>query len=331
MTYAFISYSRKDSKYVSSLVSNLSNEGFEFWLDTRINAGADWFDAIEEKILGCGAFIVVMSPYARASQWVKKEIIIADDGGKPIFPLLLEGKRFGIVADKQYEDVRGGRHPQKSFYDGLARVIPRTSAATNALESTVATREWLMLPSPAEFDIYVPPANWIFEEASEQLLEGGEELADTTFTGDAHKLFPQMLLEKRVKNALTDLAAATHNIHPMAIKPKICCDIGLARVYSNKDFLIARVSIADLEEATDSLPHGWKTIEVLERNYAAEWKFEHAESDLPVLFDTSLFLTQAWKHRESKVYYIMAALKLIDINIQFGVDLEDLEVIRFGY
>jgi hypothetical protein len=70
--------------------------------------------------------IVVMSPRAQESRWVKREILLAEDQQKPLFPVLLEGKLWSRLADIQAIDMSGGlRAPlPESFITRLRAVLP---------------------------------------------------------------------------------------------------------------------------------------------------------------------------------------------------------------
>jgi hypothetical protein len=69
-----------------------------------------------------------MTPDADASRWVKREITRAEDGGKPILPLLLAGQRFFSLVDIQCEDVTGGRMPTRPFVE---RLLAHTESWSN--------------------------------------------------------------------------------------------------------------------------------------------------------------------------------------------------------
>src|SRR5262249_36744338 len=70
--------------------------------------GAEWAQALENQIHACGAFVPVMSDYSRNTPWGQREILLAQELGKPILPLLLSGNRFWELADLHYEDVATG-------------------------------------------------------------------------------------------------------------------------------------------------------------------------------------------------------------------------------
>ncbi|MBZ0287540.1 MAG: TIR domain-containing protein, partial [Anaerolineae bacterium] len=121
--HLFISYSRRDKDYARQLTDHLSGSGFTVWIDSQIDYGDAWFDEIETAIKTCAAFLLVMSPDAQDSEWVKKEILLAKRYKKPIFPLLLDGEEFGIVIDIQFADVKGGQMPDAGFHRRLRRSV----------------------------------------------------------------------------------------------------------------------------------------------------------------------------------------------------------------
>jgi hypothetical protein len=109
MSHIFISYSREDVDFARYLRAQFETEGYRVWMDEqRLHPGSDWWDEIENNIITCSAFVVVMSPNSAQSKWVKREILCAEDNHRPIFPILLAGKVFGRLADLQAEDMIGG-------------------------------------------------------------------------------------------------------------------------------------------------------------------------------------------------------------------------------
>ena len=124
MGHVFISYSRKNQEYARKLAKDLRASGIEPWNDEDIEHGARWWPTIVEAIQDCTAFVVVMTTESDVSEWVLKEIMLADREEKLILPLLLSGKGHAYLIDRQYEDVTGGRMPPKAFFDQLRRALP---------------------------------------------------------------------------------------------------------------------------------------------------------------------------------------------------------------
>src|SRR5262245_30142974 len=107
--HVFVSYAHgADRAYVDRLARYLHERGVLVWYDRDIVVGERWKRIIPERIDSCAAFVVVMSPAAADSEWVSLEITQAKKTGRPIFPLLLDGKIFFELSNIQYEDVRRG-------------------------------------------------------------------------------------------------------------------------------------------------------------------------------------------------------------------------------
>lgn len=101
----FISYSRHDTEYVSSLVEALRKQGFEVWFDKNIRTGTDWDDAIEEQLKTADAIVLVLSKTSVASDNVKDEISYAMGLGKQVNPIKIEECEVPMrLARKQFVD-----------------------------------------------------------------------------------------------------------------------------------------------------------------------------------------------------------------------------------
>jgi hypothetical protein len=90
MPTAFISYSRNDWQgFVAGLVSDLTKGSQKVWVDQNYIAGGDdWMDAIGEALQVCDALLLVLSPDALNSKYVKMEYRYFFRQGKPIIPVL---------------------------------------------------------------------------------------------------------------------------------------------------------------------------------------------------------------------------------------------------
>lgn len=79
MNHVFISYSRNDTDFVTLLEEELALESHEVWLDTlSIRGGSEWEPEITKAINSAYAIIAVCSKHADESEWVKKELNIAN-------------------------------------------------------------------------------------------------------------------------------------------------------------------------------------------------------------------------------------------------------------
>ena len=84
----FISYSRTDTDFVDRLEADLQARSVGTWVDRRkLEGGQDWLDMIQEAIEQCHVMLVVLSPEAVASKYVKLEYRQAWNENKLIIPL----------------------------------------------------------------------------------------------------------------------------------------------------------------------------------------------------------------------------------------------------
>ncbi len=163
MPHVFISYSTQDAAYADALTEKLRSEGFDVWIDTdQLRSSSDWWRSIVSAIWECSAFIVILSPHSDASEWVQREIAIAEHKDKRWFPLLLSGDldtiNWQIFLHTQYEDVRSGQLPPPKFYDELAQVAERKAVrGTNVTEALPDSAPPLADPAAQRF-LNDPPA-----------------------------------------------------------------------------------------------------------------------------------------------------------------------------
>jgi TIR domain len=114
--HVFLSYGHGSAgPYVESVAKYLTLVGVPVWFDRKIIAGEPWDDVVLAKIDACVAVILVMTPQARASKVVSGEVTYAQDKGKPVIPLLLEGSPFSFLTLSKinFEDVTDGRMPSE--------------------------------------------------------------------------------------------------------------------------------------------------------------------------------------------------------------------------
>jgi hypothetical protein len=116
--YMFISYSRDDGDYAQRLAERLMQDGFDVWLDDRLEDEERWLkivDALEE----CAAFISIVSDAANESEWVQNEIMVATDMGTPAFAVFLEDDE---LVDDDGVSVFDSDTP---FFFEIAEVVPQ--------------------------------------------------------------------------------------------------------------------------------------------------------------------------------------------------------------
>lgn len=91
MSHIFISYNQADYDFSEILHNKLEQSGFTVWRDmSGIRGGEDWRRAIDDAIKQAFALIVVMTPEAKASEYVTYEWAFAWGSGIKVIPLLLK-------------------------------------------------------------------------------------------------------------------------------------------------------------------------------------------------------------------------------------------------
>lgn len=75
---AFLSHSHHDRPFVIQLTDVLRHHGVPFWYSEVNILGAQmWHDQIGATLARCDWFVLVLSPHAVASQWVKRELLFS--------------------------------------------------------------------------------------------------------------------------------------------------------------------------------------------------------------------------------------------------------------
>ena len=120
----FLSYSRKDIKKLRRVRDTLTNAGLIVWTDEKLQPGTpSWKDAIEEALEHAKTVVVLMSPDAKKSVWVDRELEYANKRNIPIFPILVRGDERSAIpfelASTQYVDIR------KQFIKGMKPLVSR--------------------------------------------------------------------------------------------------------------------------------------------------------------------------------------------------------------
>src|SRR5690348_15001974 len=88
----FVSHSHLDNNFVTKLAQNLRrvlSDETAVWYDVLgLHGGETWWDKILEELTARDVFMLVLSPDAMSSRWVRLEINTALNEGKFILPLL---------------------------------------------------------------------------------------------------------------------------------------------------------------------------------------------------------------------------------------------------
>lgn len=91
MSHIFFSYSRKDKKLAEDIIQKLRAVGFVIWQDmSSIRGGENWLRAIQQGISDAAGVIVLWSKHASESEWVGRELDLAQVSSRLLVPLLAD-------------------------------------------------------------------------------------------------------------------------------------------------------------------------------------------------------------------------------------------------
>jgi len=89
--YVFISYKSEEADIAYEMKKQLEENGIDCWMAPEsIPYGAEYDEKLADAVEGCCGFVIMLSPRAQESKWIKKEISMAFDTNKMIFPYLVE-------------------------------------------------------------------------------------------------------------------------------------------------------------------------------------------------------------------------------------------------
>jgi hypothetical protein len=120
---AFISYSREDAPIMHRVRQHLAESRISVWTDEKLPTGAvSWRREIEQAIERSTCFIILLTPSAKNSEVVQKELGYARLHERMVIPLLAHGdKRTSVpleLVDAQYADITAHK-----FAIGMARLV----------------------------------------------------------------------------------------------------------------------------------------------------------------------------------------------------------------
>jgi TIR domain len=146
--HVFISYARKDKRFINRLTKNLRDHGINFWIDvTDLKTGVrDWEEEIRAAIEKACAILLVASPSSRKSPNVSGELGLGKKHKLPVIAIWADGEYWEDCIELaftriQYADARGKRY-KKGILDtinALHHIMAITPTGTN--ESPVSSHD----------------------------------------------------------------------------------------------------------------------------------------------------------------------------------------------
>ena len=131
MAKIFVSYARKESEKVYSVLSKLEEHDIKFWLDTRdIENGKDWAEEISKAIKKCGKFLLFLSRLSMASNNTSQEVKIASGSHKKIIILRLDDAK---LPDKLKYALEGIQWTDRSSPKWKSEIVSALSGGQKLL------------------------------------------------------------------------------------------------------------------------------------------------------------------------------------------------------
>lgn len=108
--HIFVSYKHEDSDFAEVLINRVEKAGFNIWVDhDQLHIGADWRNEIDLAIKSSFALIVIMSPEAKASEYVTYEWAFAWGAGVQVLPVLYRATplhpRLGVLQHLDFTNI----------------------------------------------------------------------------------------------------------------------------------------------------------------------------------------------------------------------------------
>jgi hypothetical protein len=129
VSHVFVSYARRDQEFVDRLTAALEAQGVDVWVDRQDIAGGEaWEAAIGEAVRSSDAVIPVLSPSAASSEYVPRELSLADKYDRPVVPVLLEpweaaGSELARRLDFQLAGIQQVDFTRQPFAAGVDAVM----------------------------------------------------------------------------------------------------------------------------------------------------------------------------------------------------------------
>jgi|GEM_PF-546007 len=138
MPQAFISHCTEDSEFAQQIASGLASSGVEVWIaPDSIRPGEEFVDAIQRGLSTTTHFVLVMSPDAFESPWVKLEMNTA---------IRLEREGQLLISPILYRDCKPplllGSYQWISYGGDSTSIVKRLIASIAPSEAPPSARRW---------------------------------------------------------------------------------------------------------------------------------------------------------------------------------------------
>ncbi len=179
MSHVFISYKHDDLDFAENVQSRLERANIKTWMDHHIHPGDEWRNQIDQAIKDAFAMIVIMTPEAKASEYVTYEWSFAVGMGVRIIPVKYKSTPLHPRLEAfQYLDFTSGVRPWEQLVEEVLEaaqspaLVPDTATKLSTLSFIEQARAALNgMDAHVRRDAIATLAQANSSEAHETLLE----------------------------------------------------------------------------------------------------------------------------------------------------------------
>ncbi len=147
----FLSYSHADTRIMERIKKSLVDAGIEVWTDEKLTVGTpEWEREIEKAIENSDCFVVLLSPNAKDSKWVRIEISYAMTLDRQIYPILANGDEKTaipiVLINYQFVDIRTGTNYEDRLEKLVEQIVNQSKRHTSnkaKFNEQIKYRLWL--------------------------------------------------------------------------------------------------------------------------------------------------------------------------------------------
>jgi len=142
--HVFISYQHEDNDFAEALIRRVEKEGFPIWIDhDSLPPADDWREGIDKALREAFALIVIMSPTAKASEYVTYEWTFAWGCGIKVFPVMFKFTPLHprLKALQYLDFTNRGARPWNELMNALKIAASKASTPLNLAHQRV--QEWM--------------------------------------------------------------------------------------------------------------------------------------------------------------------------------------------
>ena len=134
LPYIFISYSHKDTRFITCVIDALQRKGYRIWYDEGIEVGTEWPQSIATRIKNCSIFLAFISNNSLSSQNCTREINYAIKHKKDPIAIYLENVRLSDGMDMQLSSIQSMYFERFNSLDSFIHELASTPLLSPCLQ-----------------------------------------------------------------------------------------------------------------------------------------------------------------------------------------------------